>query len=166
MDSIKLFPNPPKHYTLFSSEEALLPPDLSNLNKINSFMTFGAEYKMKELNFPTLTVESEFLKFYDPEIINKKQVPNRQLDFSVPPMENFNLFEAISQELKFIKKSYKEILDNLTTLEDFELNSCLIKYSFQKIYFFLSHLKKKKVLNFQINLGRSSLIWLIISKQR
>jgi hypothetical protein len=150
MESIKLFPNPPKHYTLFSNEESLYPPDLSTLNKVNSFMSFGDELKMKELNFPSSMVESDFLKFYDPEIINKKQIPNRQIDFMAPLMENFNLIEALNQELKFIKNTYHEILENLSDLDDFELNSCLIKYSFQKIYFFLSHLKKKKVFSIQL----------------
>ena len=125
MDSIKLFPNPPRHYNLFVQENALPPPDINSLNKISSFMSFGIEYKMKELNLPTYSVDSAFLKMYDQKTIENKSIPNINIDFTSNNFENLNLFEAIKNEINFIKKCYIGVLDDISNLEDFELNSCL-----------------------------------------
>jgi hypothetical protein len=156
--NINLFPNPPKHYKLFEREDSLIPPDLNALNKLNSFMSFGVEYKMKEVNFSTTPVESNFLRAYDPKLIDSKNIPNRNLfegenvtnqTLSQLNIDNLNVsvFDMIESEVKFVKKTYEEMLDQISNIQDFELNSCLIKYSYQKIYFLISLLKKKKVGN-------------------
>lgn len=157
--NINLFPNPPKHYKLFDREDSLIPPDLNALNKLNSFMSFGVEYKMKEVNFSSTPVESNFLKAYDNKLIESKNIPNRNLfegehstheylsQLNLDKL-NLSIFDLIETEVKFVRKTYEDMLDQITNIQDFELNSCLIKYSFQKIYFFISLLKKKKVRKF------------------
>ena len=152
--SISLFPNPPKHYKNFSKEDSMSPPDLNALNKVNSFMSFGVEYKLKDYNTSFNPVEPGFLKLYDKKIIEGKNIPNKAI-FQDPNTNlatltidnlNVNIFDAINHEILFLNKTYKNLLNQITIIEDFELDSCLIKFSFQKIYFLISLLKKKKVI--------------------
>jgi hypothetical protein len=151
--NISLFPNPPKHYKNFIREDVMSPPDINFLNKVSSFMSFGKEYKTNERNMTNAEVDTNFLRQFDQSIIESKNIPNRNI-FQDPNVilanlivENLNIdiFDAIDDEVKFIKKTYKELLGQITILENFELNSILIKFSFQKIYFFISLLKKKKI---------------------
>ena len=115
MDSnINLFPNPPQHYKSFVREDSFAPPDLNALNKVSSFMSFGVEYKMKEVNTCSNPVESGFLRQY--ENLDKKTIPNYAL-FEVPNLVlanlnihslNVNIIDAKENEINFVKKTQIE----------------------------------------------------------
>lgn len=151
--NISLFPTPPKHYKQFTKEDSLPPPDLNLLTKVTSFMTFGKEYKTNERNTSSPPVDTSFMRYFDQKLIQSKNVPNKnifqdpniKLDNLVIESLNIDIFDAIEEEIKFMKRIYKEMLSQITQMEDFELSSCLIKFSFQKVYFFISLLKKKKI---------------------
>ena len=49
-NNLSKYPNPPNHYLKFTSDNSLQPPSLDYLSKISSFMTFGKEYKIREIN--------------------------------------------------------------------------------------------------------------------
>jgi hypothetical protein len=152
-NNISLFPNPPKYYKKFIREDEMSPPDLNFINKVSSFMSFGREYKIKERNLTYNQVDSNIIKHFDQNLIQKMKIPNSNIfnDGNFIPdllsVENLNvdIFDAIDEEVKFLRKTYKELIYKITVLEDFEFFSCLIKFSFQKIYFFISLLKKKKI---------------------
>ena len=151
--SISLFPNPPSHYKNFTRENSMMPPDINNIEKFESFMSFGVEYKLGQVNTITNPIDTAFLNCFDPKIIDKKKIPNQSIfqnpDINIANLtvDNLktNIFQAIKKEINFLKKTYLNFLNQITINEDFELDSCLIKFSFQKIYFFISLLKKKKV---------------------
>jgi hypothetical protein len=150
--NINLFPNPPSYFKSFVTVNFMLPPDINCLNKINSFMSFGVDYKMKELNTFSYSVESLFLNHYDENLVKSKNIPNQNIflnnTLNTLNMDNLNIniFDAIKEEITFIRSQYNEVIEKLIIVEEFELSSCLIKFSFQKIYFFISLLKNKKVL--------------------
>lgn len=158
MDSnsnLSLFPNPPKHYKSFTKEDALPYPDLTYLNKMNSFMTFGKEYKTKEINSFSNNVDTSFLRHFDPKLIESKKIPNSFIfqdnNFTLNSLNvdnlNVNIMEAIESEINFIRKTYNLLLTEINdNPDDCELSNCLIKFSFQKIYFFIALLKRKQVL--------------------
>jgi hypothetical protein len=152
--NLSLFPNPPKHYKLFTKEDSLPYPDLNFLNKMNSFMSFGKEYKTKEINYFSNTIDSGFLRHYDPVLLESKNIPNsfifQNTNFPIYSLNvdnlNVNIIEAIESEIKFIRKTYLELLNQINeNIDECELSNCLIKFSFQKIYFFISLLKRKQV---------------------
>jgi hypothetical protein len=154
--SMNLFPNPPKHYKLFNKEDALPYPDLNSLNKINSFMSFGKEYKTKEINSFSNPVDTAFMKHFDKKLLDSKNIPNKNIFQNETEINNsninldslnINVFDAIELEVSFIRKTYAELLANINdNLDECELSNCLIKFSYQKIYFFISLLKKKQVM--------------------
>ena len=149
-----LFPNPPKHYKYFTKEDAMQYPDLNYLSKMGSFMSFAKEYKTKEINSFSNSVESGFLKYFDPKLIESKNIPNKFIfqdnNFSINQLNvdnlNVNILDALESEINFVKKTYIELLSQINdNIDDCELSNCLIKFSFQKIYFFISLLKRKQV---------------------
>ncbi len=154
-----LYPNPPIHYKKFTSENELSPPDINFLSKVSSLMCFGREYKKNERGASLNEVKTDFFKFFDQFKIDSKNIPNKgifqdpNININELLVENLNIdvFDAIQKEVNFIKRIYKEMLKQISNCEDFELNSCLIKFSFQKIYFFISMLRKKKILIEMIN---------------
>lgn len=163
-NNINVYPNPPKHYKNFANENSLQPPDLNFLNKIDSFMCFGKEYKTREiLNFKN-SVELNFVKFYDKKVVESKNIPNQNI-FNLFPdnlteinfdtiIENshVNILECLNLELNFLRKSYIELLNQIKeNIEDSELSNCLIKFSFQKIYYLISVLKRKQIFIESIN---------------
>jgi hypothetical protein len=94
------------------------------------------------------------LSQYDQKIIEKLDIPNRnifqEINISTTKLNfdnlAFNVFDAIELEVNFIKKTYINLLYQIReNIDESELNSWLIKFSFQKIYYFISLLKKKKV---------------------
>lgn len=153
---ISLFPAPPKFYTNFVKEDSMAPPDLTFVEKMSSFMTFGKEYKTNEKNAFTSPIDFNLIRQYEGQagnLLKNKPIPNgnifqpgmTNLDSLLVENLNVDIFDAIEKEIKFLKTTYKELLDQITKLENFEMNSCLIKFSLQKIYFFISLLKKKKI---------------------
>jgi hypothetical protein len=158
-NNISLYPNPPKHYKQFTSPNFLPVPDLTMLNKIGNFMSFGKIYKTDKVNYFRNPVDFNFLKFYKKEKIKGRNIPNSHIFednleainmdemFEESIIKGVNIFEAIESELQFIKTTYNQLLLNIKeNIEECELDNCLIKYSFQKIYYFISLLKKKQML--------------------
>jgi hypothetical protein len=143
-----IYPNPPQHYKDFEYSDSAKPiPDINLLNKINTFMTFGKEYQIKEINFNKTQVDSNFLKFFDERIIATKGIPNQNLFNNLNNIDSFDIFEAFQNELKFIRKTYIELLGEIREkIEDTDLSNCLLKYSFQKIFYLISVLRKKQVI--------------------
>lgn len=142
-NNISIFPNPPKHYKSFqNSDTALAPPDINMLGKVSSFMTFGKEYKIREVNFNKHLIETNFMQFYDINKIKERNIPNQ----NITDNKDIDIFRAFEEELKFLKKTYLSLLSNIrNNIEECEFDNCLIKYTFQKIYYLISLLKRKQV---------------------
>ncbi len=156
MDSnadLSLYPDPPKHYKQFIREDSMSYPDLNFLSRMETFMTFGKEYKTKEINTNVNTVDTEFLKHFDSKLLEYKNIPNKfftepNFTSNTKNVENLtiNIFDAIQSEVNFIKKTYLDLLDQTSVnIDECDLSNCLIKFAFQKIYFFISLLKKKQI---------------------
>ena len=153
--SINLFPNPPRYYKNFTAENTMPLPDLILINKINTFMTFGNSYDMKKnLNTFSNPVELDFLKFYDSKLIEKKNIPHLKLFQNIASDPKYDIsnhkikiLEAVKIEVEYLKINYLQLLNDINNnIDDCDLNSCIIKFSFQKLYYFISQLKKKQVL--------------------
>ena len=153
------FPFPPTYYKEFETPESLKPPDLNIISKMNTFKTFGVEYKTKHINIFLNPVEID--KFTE-EDIKKYKLKNMDYfqslnDSNVNFMGynsiksssiNFNPMKFLENEIDFIKERYKILLDNLcNNIENAEMDVNLIKLGFQKIFFYLQILKKKHILN-------------------
>jgi hypothetical protein len=147
ISNISVYPNPPLHYKDFEYSDTAKPiPDINLLSRISSFMTFGKEYQLKELNFPKIQVETNFLRFFDEQVISAKNIPNQQLFNDLDNIDSYNIFEAIQNELKFIRKTYIELLSQTREkIEDTDLGNCLLKYAFQKVFYLISKLWEKQV---------------------
>jgi hypothetical protein len=142
-NNISVFPNPPKHYKCFqNSDTALPPPDINMLNKVNSFMTFGKEYKLREINFHTQTIDTNFMQFYDKSKLDHRNIPN----VNILENKELNIFIALEEEIEFLKRTYLSLLSHIRqNIEECEFDNCLIKYTFQKIYYLIALLKRKQV---------------------
>ena len=153
------FPFPPTYYRDFETPESMKPPDSKIISKMNTFKTFGVEYKTKHINIFLNPVEIN--KFRE-EDIKKYHLKNMDYfqnlyDSNVNFMGynsiksnsiNFNPMYFLESEIIFLKDRYKILLDNLcNNIENAEMDVNLIKLSFQKIFFYLQILKKKHILN-------------------
>ena len=153
------FPFPPTYYKEFETPQSMKPPDLNIISKMNTFKTFGVEYKTKHINIFLNPVEIDKFKEED---IKKYKLKNMDYfqslnDSNVNFMGynsiksssiNFNPMKFLENEIDFIKERYKILLDNLcNNIENAEMDVNLIKLGFQKIFFYLQILKKKHILN-------------------
>lgn len=156
------YPPPPNHYIKFDSPTSMKPPSLDLLSKLSSFKTFGSEFKTKRMDTFFNHVEMETLDRKDlipEELVN--EVPPSNVEFFKEllkdinyfetnieiPKPDFNVFTEIKKEIKFLRERYLNFLKNLNSnIEACEADSCLIKISFQKIFFYLEILKKKHIL--------------------
>lgn len=157
------FPPPPKHYKLFETPNSISPPSTSTLNKLTSFKTFGVEYKIKDVNNFFNQVEvHQLLETIPQDYLNTLSISNQlffqNLNDNIVANQNFlkinsddlnfNIIKELENEIRFVKERYKSLLVNVTKRIDYcQYDSNLIKLSFQKIFFYLSLLKKKKILN-------------------
>jgi hypothetical protein len=153
--SLSVYPNPPQHYKDFEYSDTSKPiPDINLLSRVSSFMTFGKEYQLKELNFPKIQLDSNFLRFFDVSVIEAKNIPNQELFNDLTTIEGCDLLEAIQAEMKFIKRTYCELLrQTREKIEDTDLGNCLLKYSFQKVFYLISVLWQKQVCFYFNELG-------------
>jgi hypothetical protein len=142
-NNISVFPNPPNHYKHFqNSDTALPPPDINMLSRVNSFMTFGKEYKLRELNFHKQLIETNFMDFYDKAKLADRNIPN----LDITQKKDIDIFSTLEEEIQFLKKTYLSLLKNIRqNIEECEFENCLIKYTFQKIYHLIALLKRKQV---------------------
>lgn len=153
------FPPPPTYYKQFSSPSAMSPPNYNFISKLNSFRTFGTEYKIKDVNNFFNPVEIQMLQRLPKEKVDEITISNLKffqiVNASIQdPTQNyikinpnFNLIKELETEIQFLKDRYKKLLSNFgKNFPNCEFESCLIKLSFQKIFFYLSMLKKKKIL--------------------
>ena len=153
------FPFPPTYYKDFETPKSMNPPDLNIISKMNTFKTFGVEYKTKHINIFLNPVEIDKFKEED---IKKYKLKNMDYfqslnDSNVNFMGynsiksssiNFNPMFFLESETIFLKERYKILLDNLcNNIENAEMDVNLIKLGFQKIFFYLQILKKKHILN-------------------
>ena len=156
--SIARFPPPPSHYKYFTSPHTLDPPDINVISQLNSFKTFGTEYNLKDIltfynpvdvqllkDIPKSSIESsQNIPFF--ENINNNKIDQNQKYLNIK--ENFNVIKELENETKFIKEHFKKLLTLLC--KDYAQceNECLlIGISFQKIYFYLSMLKRRQNLH-------------------
>lgn len=147
-----VYPEPPKYYKMFNNTDTFSPPDLSSISKFENFSLFGIEYTNIKYSNP---IESELLGKIDPQTLEQLKIPNQilfnnpKLDFEKVRLDslNFNVIDAIGEEISFTRRIYFELVKEMkTNLEKAEMYSNLIKFTFQKIYFLISLLKRKKVL--------------------
>ena len=156
--SIARFPPPPSHYKHFTSPDILDPPDINVISQLNSFKTFGTEYNLKDIltfynpvdihllkEVPKSSIEgSQNISFF--ENINNNKIVQNQKYLNIK--ENFNVIKERENETKFIKEHFKKLLSLLC--KDYVQceNECLlIGISLQKIYFYLSMLKRRQNLH-------------------
>ena len=158
------FPPPPTYYKKFTSPSAMFPPNYSFISKLNSYRTFGTEYKIKDVNNFFNPVEIQMLQRLPKEKVDEITISNLRFfqivnaSIQDPTQnyikinQNFNLIKELEAEIKFLKERYKKLINNFSkSIPDCEFESCLIKLSFQKIFFYLSMLKKKKILKDMID---------------
>ena len=79
------FPFPPTYYKDFETPESMKPPDSKIISKMNTFKTFGVEYKTKHINI--------FLK---PVEINKF----REEDIKKYHLKNMDYFQNLYNMLE------------------------------------------------------------------
>lgn len=153
-NNIGLYPTPPRYFKSFTRPDSFMPPDLSIIGKFGSFTTFGKEYSLKKISKYDIAIESDFLNYFDRDLIESYNIPNQNLfnnpkiDFNKITLDslNLNVMDVIQDEISFIKRMYIELLQQIReNIDKCELISLLIKYSFQKVYFLISLVKRKKV---------------------
>lgn len=154
------FPPPPSYYKSFTSSNSMNPPKINILSKLNAFRSFGTEYKIKDVNNFFNPVDIQILQRLDKDKVDDINISNLKFfqDINASIQEpnqkyikinqlNFNVIKELENETKFLQERYKNLLSNFgKSFENCEIESCLIKLSFQKIFFYLSMLKKKKIL--------------------
>ena len=144
-----VYPPPPDYYKEFTSPDKYSPPQLSALNQLDTFITFGNIYSTQDLNISYNPVEISTIskkmgksegmsnnKFFR-EIENKDTL-NINCD-------NFNVIEELEKEIIFLRKQYKKLLSNIS--DDITKSQIkLIGISIQKINFYLISLRRKSIL--------------------
>ena len=144
-----VYPPPPDYYKEFTSPDKYSPPQLSALNQLDTFITFGNTYSTQDLNISYNPVEISTIskkmgksegmsnnKFFR-EIENKDTL-NINCD-------NFNVIEELEKEIIFLRKQYKKLLSNIS--DDITKSQIkLIGISIQKINFYLISLRRKSIL--------------------
>ncbi len=153
------YPLPPTYYKDFEEPNSKNPPDLNIISKMNSFKSFGVEYKTKNINIflnpvDVSKIKKEEIKKYSLENMEYFQNLNDSngnyigYNFIKSETINFNPIKELENEINFIKKRYKILLDNLcNNIDGAEIDVKLIRLSFQKVFFYLQILKKKQILN-------------------
>ena len=144
-----VYPPPPDYYKEFTSPDKYSPPQLSALNQLDTFITFGNTYSTQDLNISYNPVEISTIskkmgksegmsnnKFFR-EIENKDTL-NINCD-------NFNVIEELEKEIIFLRKQYKKLLSDIS--DDITKSQIkLIGISIQKINFYLISLRRKSIL--------------------
>jgi SpoVK/Ycf46/Vps4 family AAA+-type ATPase len=117
------------------------------------------EYKTKNINIflnpvDVSKIKKEEIKKYSLENMEYFQNLNDSngnyigYNFIKSETINFNPIKELENEINFIKKRYKILLDNLcNNIDGAEIDVKLIRLSFQKVFFYLQILKKKQILN-------------------
>ena len=152
--NISVYPNPPSHYKRFGdSIQAMNPPDLSIFSKINTFGCLGFEYKINNYNFYSIDLDPN-IKINDLKFVQDKQIPNVDLfnentetiKNKISKMTIIEQVNVIKEEVKFLNRIFADLTKKLNfNFRDCEINNKLMKFSFQKIYFVISIIKKKQV---------------------
>ena len=148
-----LFPPPPDYYKEFSTPNKYDPPNISCLEKLDTFSSFGNQYNLKEINISYNPVEISILKNLNQNYLKKVKLSNNEFFESIQNKvsdincDNFNIVDELEKEIKFLKDRYKCLLSAITrNVQRAELHNCLIKLSLQKINFYLAALRKKSVI--------------------
>ena len=118
------FPPPPTYYKQFSSPSAMSPPNYNFISKLNSFRTFGTEYKIKDVNNFFNPVEIQVLQRLPKEKVDEITISNLkffqivnasiqdQTQHYIKINLNFNLIKELETEIQFLKDRYKKLLSN------------------------------------------------------
>ena len=144
-----VFPPPPDYYKEFTSPNKYSPPKLSDLNKLDKFITFGNIYSTKDLNISYNPVDistiSKKLGKSEGMSNNKffREIENK--DTSNINCDNFNVIEELQKEIIFLRKEYKKLLSNISN-DISQAQIKLIGVCIQKINFYLIALRRKAVL--------------------
>ena len=149
------YPPPPDYFKEFTSPNKYLPPKLSSIQKMNKLVVFGSEYSINDINIS-----------YNP--INVKNVGEKLIKASKPPnielfqnlkfdsdedinlaIQKLNIIDEIENEIKFLRKRYERVLEDIATNVNKagNLNKItLIGMTLQKINFYLIALRRKAIL--------------------
>lgn len=151
---LSVFPNPPNHYKDFiNGPNSLNPPDIQIISKITNFTTFGTEYKINQYNFHTFDFGCD-TSILDKKLIKDKSIQNVELfnnkiEDIKEKISQMNIVEQINiikAEVKFLNNIFVDLSKKFRfDIVNSETDNKLMKFSFQKIYFVISILKRKQV---------------------
>ena len=146
-----VFPPPPDYYKEFTTPDKYSPPNLSVLNKLDKFTTFGNEYSTRDINISYNPVD---IKYISKKIAKVSKMSNNEFfdeiqkkDSSNINCDNFNVIEELEKEIEFLRGRYKRLLTDITTnIEKAPKKMNLIAVCLQKINFYLISLRRKAIL--------------------
>jgi len=145
------FPPPPDYYKEFKSPTSYKPPDLSIIEKLGKFSSFGNENDTKKLHISFNLIDPD-KKTDSKSVINNelfKKLENNEI--SIDNLD-INFIEELEKEIKLLKTRYNKLLEKLSTdIYKTKRNTCLIALSIQKIHFCLIALRRKSILQKTIN---------------
>ena len=155
-NNISVYPNPPSFYKRFAeSSQAMTPPNLNIFSKINTFGCLGFEFKINTYNFYTIDLDPS-IKINDEKFVKDKQIPNVSLfnedietiKNKISQMTIIEQVDIIKEEVKFLNRVFADLTKKLNfNFRDCEIDNKLKKFAFQKIYFVISIIKKKQVID-------------------
>lgn len=152
--NISIYPNPPAYYTKFiDGNDKMNPPRMDYINKIESFGSFGFEYKINDYNFYSIELDY-IMKIHDRQYIEQKRIPNveifnksiEEIRNTISKMTIEEQIGMIKAEVQFLNFIYTDLTKKLNfNIKECEVNNKLMKFSLQKIYYVISIIKQKQV---------------------